>query len=210
MEAGLLRLHLPALQRVNICGLRDRGRLHLDRDSLLEAADLESLSLEGFENVTMMPDCLVGLTALATLDLMACGFVNIPAALTALQDSLTSLALGRNQNLQLADSDVTKLLTLQKLRMLHMGKRSLTDPGPLHTTAAVALSVHLHYVPAPWSERSLQHLVTLQSAFLRKHGVVLDLRVPVHVAHESDSDYLSDEDLAGEDGDDEDDNEVDG
>ncbi len=189
MEEGTLRLHLPALRRLNVAGLRNSGRLRLDRDSLLEASQLEFLSLEALEAVTMMPDCLTGLTALAALELKGCGLVLIPTALTALQGSLTRLALPFNDNLQLAESDFAILLTLRKLRMLDMQKYSLTDP--LDNAAAVALSAHVRYVPAPWSERSLQHLVTLQSAFQSKHRIVLALNVHVHI--EADNESLSGE-----------------
>jgi len=189
VDEGTLRLHLPALRRLDIAGLRNRERLRLDWDSLREASQLEFLSLEALAAVTLIPGCLTGLTALATLELKGCGLVLIPTALTALQGSLTRLALPFNDNLQLAETDVAILLALRKLRMLDMQKYSLTNP--LDNTAAVALSAHVRYVPAPWSERSLQHLVTLQSAFQSKHGIVLAL--DVHV--ESDNDSASEDDL---------------
>ena len=197
MDEGTLHLHLPALRRLDIAGLRQRGRLRLDRDSLLEASQLEFLSLEALEAATLMPDCLTGLTALATLELKGCGLVLIPTALTALQGSLTRLALPFNDNLQLAESDFAILLTLRKLRMLDMQKYSLTEP--LDNMAAVALSAHVRYVPAPWSERSLQHLVTLQSAFQSKHRIVLALDVHVHSAADNESPSEEEDDEGNDD-----------
>lgn len=67
-------------------------------------------------------DCFAGLSALSSLELEACGLASIPIALTALEGSLTSLAVPFNNDLQLAHEDVEILLTLRKLRRLDLRK----------------------------------------------------------------------------------------
>ena len=173
---GAIRLHLPSLHRLKICGLvPTHGSLRFDWDSFLEAFQLESLSLDMYATVTWLPDCLTGLTRLATLQLMQCGLSKIPTALTALRASLTSLALPFNDKLQLANGDIAVLLTLRRLQALDLRKWALKDP--LDNAEAVALNAKLQYEPAPWSLRSLQHLVTLPNSFHAQHGHVLALQM---------------------------------
>ncbi len=172
----MLQLHLPALRRASIHGdCVASGKLRLDRDSLQGASNLNSLSLETWELVTLLPDCLAGLPALATVELMLCGLVSVPAALTALNGILTSLALSWNDGLQLTDDDVTRLLTLRKLRHLDL-RKSFFDDAINYRVAAATVEA-LHYEPALWTTRSLQCLVALPCAFLTQHGHALEMQV---------------------------------
>ena len=196
VDGASVRLHLPKLRHLRIGGFSlTRAKLRLDRDSFSEAPRLEVLSLVGPGAVMLMPDCFAGLTALATLTLHRCGLSAIPTAVTALANSLTSLMLPFNDGLQLADDDITVLLALSKLQTLDLRKQSLLSLPDNPT--AVAVSAHLHYVPAPWSECSLKRLVRLPSAFIAKHGRAIALEVHV----EPETDQLSDEDEdEGDDG----------
>ena len=187
MEEEPICLHLPALRRVAIS---NSGKLRLDGSSFLDATRLENLSLSGHGSVTVMPDCFAGLTALATLELRLCGFAVIPTALTALQDSLTALALSDNDDLQLTKAGVMTLLALRKLRTLELLKRDLVDALD-NRAAAAAVSAQFKYTPAAWSSRSLQRLVTLPNAFLARHGHVLDLQL-------ADKDDTDEEQSSGE------------
>ena len=189
---GTLRLHLPELRQLVLSGVhRDQmssrsqeESLLLDRDSFAEPSKLEDLTLE---LVALTPDCFTGMTALAALHLQRCDLARIPAALTALAASLTWLALPFNDGLQLADDDVKILLALRKLRELDLRKQSVTAAlGWRHSEAAAAVEAHMHYQPALWSARSLQHLVDLPKAFLVQHGHVLALHV--HEAEEGQED----------------------
>ncbi len=151
------------------------GTLRVDRDSFAEAPQLEDLSLSALGAVTLMPDALTGLTTLARLELEFCGLICIPTSLTALSGSLTSLAMPYNNEMQLTKSDVTTLLALQKLQTLELQKAPMEAVVNNATTALV--TAQLHYHPALWSPRSLQHLVALPNMFLAQHGHALALRV---------------------------------
>ena len=100
----MLRLYLPELRRLSIYGDHAAsGTLRFDGDSLLVSGKLQALSLRRAGTVTFTPDSFVRLTALATLKLSSCGLIHIPAAVTALAGSLTSLALPLDNDLQMAD-----------------------------------------------------------------------------------------------------------
>ena len=129
------------------------------------------------------------LTALATLQLEACGLTSIPAALAALAGSLTSLALSHNDDLQLANDDIVTLLALGKLQNLdlrksHVRKMNHRPVCPMeaeflkeYEEAAETVAAFLQYRPPLWSPDSLQHLVNLPSAFRVHHGRTLALQV---------------------------------
>ena len=180
-----VRLHLPDLRQAAIVSSTGVGvctpgaKLRFDRESFTEAAKLTSLTLETPGITTLMPDCFTGLSALATLEMKACGLVSIPKALMAVASSLTSLALPLNNNLQLAADDVATLLALRKLQKLDLRKSSLrsalTSSGI--AAAADAVTADLRYEPPLWSLDSLQHLVSLPTAFLALHGHALVLQV---------------------------------
>lgn len=183
VQEATLSMHLPQLRRLEIIGVEEPlhtpAGLRLDRDSLQEAAKLEYLTLKyPGTPVTLQPDTFTGLTALVSLELMECGLVSIPPAVTALIGSLTSLALPYNNDLQLADDDIATLLSLQCLRQLNLRKSSFTTAfrnGDIAT--AEAAKAHLHYEPPLWSPRSLHHLVQLPGSFLAYHGHVPAMQV---------------------------------
>jgi len=120
-----------------------------------------------------LPDCFAGVPALATVELSSCGLASVPAALTALAGSLTSLAMPHNGDLQLAHGDAATLLALRKLRHLDLRKSSFENA--LSYMASRRVVEELHFEPALWTARSLQHLVTLPDAFRAQHGHALDL-----------------------------------
>ena len=193
VEEGVLRLNLPALRRVGIrCNCLASGKLRLDRDSFRGAAGIEFLSLETSKPMTLLPDCFAGLTALATVELERSGLVSVPAALTALSGSLTSLSLSWIDNLQLNDDDVATLLTLRMLR--HLDLRKLFFDDAIHYRVAAAAVEELRYEPALWTTRSLQRLVMLPKAFLAQHGHDLDMEVhqELDVYEESESEEEDD------------------
>ncbi len=178
VDDGLLRLHLPALRQATLCGNCDRGTvgtLRVDRDSFAEPPQLEYLVLSALGAMTVMPDAFTGLTALARLDLSECGLIRVPTAVTALSGSLTSLAMPYNNELQLTADDVRTLLALRKLQTLDLQKEPFEHV--LAGGAAASVTAQLHYGPALWSQRSLQHLVALPNIFLARHGHALALRL---------------------------------
>jgi len=179
VETGRLRLRLPALRRANIVGYRrtniTRGRLDCDQDSFSETEHLRSLRLQEHGTVVLMSNCLACLTVLAKLELESCGLASIPAAVTALEDSLASLALPFNPDLQLADSDVTVLLALRKLRKLDL--RKVLSGSQLNGALARAVKAKLRYSPSLWSVGSLQHLLNLPNDFSARHGHALAVQV---------------------------------
>ena len=179
VETGHLRLQLPALRRANIVGYRrtniTHGRLVCDQDSFSETEQLESLRLQEHGTVVLMSNCLVALTVLATLELESCGLANIPAAVIALEGSLTSLALPFNPDLQLAHSDIATLLALRKLRKLDL--RKILSGSQLNGALARAVKAKLRYSPSLWSVGSLQHLLNLPNAFSARHGHALAVQV---------------------------------
>ena len=178
MENARLRLRLPALRRANIVACwttnTTRGTLRCDEVSFLETVQLKSLRLHGHGTVTLMPNCLEGLTALAMLKLESCGLANIPTAVLALAGSLTLLALPFNADLQLASSDVTTLLALRKLRKLDLRKTFVGSD--LNGSLSEVVIAHLRNHPV-WSEDSLQHLLDLRNAFNGRHGHALAVQV---------------------------------
>ncbi len=178
-DEGLLRLCLPELREILIDGHRGtNGGLRLDGNSLLETPKLQTLVLDAPGTVTFTPDCFARSTPLTAIKLRKCGLTSIPSALTALCGSLTLLSLPLNDRLQLADDDTKVLLSLRKLRKLHLQKSSLrTAFKDGDTAVAAAVKAHLHHEPALWSQRSLQHLVQLPVAFLLQHGHVPELKV---------------------------------
>ena len=111
------------------------------------------------------PDCFAGLTKLATLDLPECRLAKIPAALTALEGSLTSLVLTYAEGLELAHDDVTILLALRNLRKLDIRRRwfQLERAG---NAAAAELRGELIW----WNRSSMARLVDLPIAFYEQHG----------------------------------------
>ena len=183
VQEAVLRMHLPQLRHLELVGVEEiqhtPAGLCLDRSSLQETAKLESLALKyPGPVVTLQPDCFTGLTALASLELSACGLASIPSAVTALVDSLTSLALPCNDGLQLADDDIATLLALQKLRQLDLQKSPFGEAfEDVDTDLANAVESHLRYEPVLWSQRSFQRLVQLPGAFLAQHGHVPVLKV---------------------------------
>jgi len=177
LEEPLRLHHLPELRRLALEGDRpDSGTLHFDKDSFLGSGKLEYLSVHRPGRLAIMPDSFVGLTALATLELLDCHPSHIPAAVTALSGSLASLSLSFNGALQLTDDDVGRLLTLRKLRGLDLRKRSFVMELGL-AAAARTVAAQLRYQPALWSPRSLQHLIELSNAFVMRDGRALALRV---------------------------------
>ena len=186
VSEGTLRLRLPDLRRAMFDGVfRDQmelpdtpASLLLDRDSFKDAAKVETLEICTYGTLTLLPDCFTALTALHTLRLYDCGLANIPAALTALAGSLTSLTVSYTTELQLDSDVVATLLLLRTLRKLHLPKTSLStamrDSG---TAAADVLEAHLGFQPALWTTRSLQHLVELPGAFLAQNGHALALHL---------------------------------
>ena len=143
-----------------------QNRLDVDWESFRHAGKLQSLSFRGMKTVSLLPDSLVVLPALATLELEDCGIVSIPVALTALTDSLTRLALAANNALQLDSEGFLTLLALRKLRMLDLRKPAPHGPGGAMATQ-----------PLNWSPRSVCHLVKLCPAFMEQHGHMPALRV---------------------------------
>ena len=67
------------------------------------------------------------------------------------------------------------LLALPKLRTLNLRKDSMTSA--LETVSFDEVQAELRYEPAPWSLRSLQHLLKLPNASLAKHGHALAVEV---------------------------------
>ena len=156
----LLRVHLPALRQLKISGYFKvgAGKLSIDRDSLSDAARLETLIIKHPGAVTLTPDSFTGLTALATLKLKSCGLARIPSAVAALAGSLTSLSLPLNDSLQLKHDDNIALLALPELQTLDLRKTGYT----MYDT---------------WSLRSMQRLVRLPDAFFDRHEHALDIRL---------------------------------
>ena len=168
-------MHLPELRRLELFGDRPVRTLRFERDSFVGASKLESVLVIRAGLLAIMPDSFVGLTALkARRKLHECGVSHIPAAVTALSGSLTSLVLYGNNALQLTSDDVARVLTLRKLRILNLQKRSFKVVMG-HPAAANTVAAHLRYQPALWSPRSLQHLIELSSAFVVQHGRALAL-----------------------------------
>ena len=165
---------MPALRRASITAysrLHNRSVLHINRDSFVGAAKLEFFSLHGLGTLQLklMPDCLSELAGLATIELKECGLTNIPAALTALAGSLTSLALPRNHALQVANEDVVTILALPQLKLLDLRKHAP------HVTVTYE-NVRLTEL-AFWSMRSLQHLCNLQACYHAQHGHLVALEM---------------------------------
>lgn len=176
VEEGVVRLQLPALRRLRINGVDTTSRrLRLDRDSFRGTAKLKHVWFDAHQSIDMLPDCLVGLPALATVMLSSCGLASIPAALTALRGSLTSLELPYNDALQLTSVGVKTVLALQELQYLDLNKSSFADDDVVSHRASDAVVTELGYQPALWSVRSVQHLSALSKAFLAQHGRELDL-----------------------------------
>ena len=191
VDEGVVRLHLPALRRARIdsFSIQTRGKLRLDRDSFRAARQLERLSLDTHEAVTLLPECLAGLTALAAVNLTGCGLVRIPEALTAVSAGLSSMALPYNDELQLANSDVATLLPLRRLRHLDLRKTPFDEA--IDYGLASAVLGELHYEPPLWSMRSLQRLVSFLSAFFALHGHAVDLLMDENIEEEADQDSES-------------------
>jgi len=174
---GVLRLHLPELQRSSIWRTYlASGTLRIDADSFRVSSKLQALSLDRGGTVLLSPDSFSRLSALAMLKLDTCGLIGIPAAVTALAGSLTSLALADNDDLQLTSDGCTHLLALKKLTTLDLQKSGMD--AALHragVTAPHAVLAHLNETANPWSPQSLQHLVELPGAFLAQNGHSLAL-----------------------------------
>ena len=167
---GSLRLHLPALRSATITAapLWRCGHLNVDGDSFRHASGLELLWFRHTASVRFLPDCFLGLPALATVELYSCDVWRIPEALTGLRCSLTHLELPCNDALQLWDEGISTLLALSKLRTLNLRKppsRSLDSWSTGGTDSS------------KWLPDSLQHLMDLPSAFLNRHGHELNLQV---------------------------------
>ncbi len=197
MNDGVLRLHLPELQRSSIWRTYlASGTLRIDADSFRVSSKLQALSLDHCGTVSLTPDSLTRLTALATFKLDTCGLVRVPAAVTALAGSLTSLALPYNDGLQLTDDGCTRLLTLKKLKNLDLQK-SCVDMA-LHIaglTAPNAVLQHLDNNANPWSPQSLQHLVELPGAFLAQNGRLLALTMYKEDSSDEDSSEGEEDDV---------------
>ena len=171
----MLRTYLPALARALFFALSPTsGNLQLDKDSFLTPAQLEFLWLSHF-NVTTTPDCFTRLPALATLELFECGLSSIPAALTALAGSLTSLVLANNDDLQLRHDDVNILLALGKLRKLDLRKIEWAQPVEAGNPAAGYMG--RPYDASCWLRSSLQRVVELLTGFHQQHGHALAIEL---------------------------------
>ena len=128
--------------------------------ALRAPSDWSLLALDDLGTVHLEPDCLTGLKSSATLQLRECGLASISPALTSLGGSLqTWLQLPFNNDLQIADDDVTIRLALRKLRKVDLRKMSVNDS--VVGSTSTALRAQLRYDPAAWSFRSLRHLVEL-------------------------------------------------
>ena len=174
------------------------ARLELDSESFLETPELTSLSFHCMKPLSLMPDCLTGLTALARLSVCRGGLVSIPHALTALSDSLTLLGLRWNDALQLAHQDVTVLMALRKLQTLDLVKSVVDDMEYFPDAANQAgreLAGQLDFTPSLWTRRSEQHFAQLPASFLVEHGHTLALRLDLG---DSDNEEFSDDDQFGD------------
>ncbi len=180
-------------------GYKEAATLTLDADSFRSAAQLTSLAFTSARRLVLMPDCLMGLTALVRLTIYDCGLASIPSALEALGGSLTRLALPYNDAMQLAHNDVTVLLALRRLRMLDLRKTNaldlLDDNEDLEQAAgqvANAVVAKLHFEPSTWSNLHVQQFAELAASFALEHGRKLALQTAWTVTDEAeDEDNIS-------------------
>lgn len=147
----------------------------MDRSSF-SAAQPERISINQIR-LSLTTGCFGGMTALAMLKLNKCGLTTVPAALTALAGSLTSLELRHNDDLQLADDDVTVLLALGKLQKLNLQKLCHEVPTEAANLVAGALIAQDGSGLVLWTQRSVQLLEELSATFLMQHGRALALQV---------------------------------
>ena len=131
---GTLRLgSLPAL--VNCClvwnyiqghvlHLTKGHVLHLTPDSFSGATGLTDLKLFHHSRLQMAPRCLRGLSMLVKLRLVDCGLTAVPAELSDVRHTLRLLYISQNAELEISCVGFDTLLSLPKLEILDVNKRS--------------------------------------------------------------------------------------
>jgi len=183
-DANLVRLHgLPELRS---CSLRGYGlatelNLRIDPYSFKGALKLQELRLNIDENLDIQPGSLEQLTALTKLALFACGLRSVPAGVESLSNTLQVLELRGNERLQIDNDAVSAFLQCSELTRLSLDKEELVRCTWENDFGASTCPEQEGYAPAPWSLESVSHLMQLPSAFHKRHGRDLDVRLKIDI-----------------------------
>ena len=155
-DGNVLRLHLPELRQLALSWHHWQPGM-LDDEAFRQTSKLEDLSVSTAmlgepTALTLAPRCFARLTGLKDLTLANCGLTGVPSAVGALSDSLTSLSLEGNYDLELGEADVNMLLRLRRLRQLDVCKDDCDDED--HR----------------WNNSSIQALIDLPGRWVAQHG----------------------------------------
>lgn len=96
--------------------------LHLTPFSFSEATGLTKLTFTDHRQLQLTPHCFDSLSMLVYLSLDNCGLTAVPAALSGVQDTLKTLDLRRNAELQIGQAGFETLLALPALEQIDLRK----------------------------------------------------------------------------------------
>lgn len=150
-------------------------KLCIDAASFSGAPELEELHLQYDRSLKLQPGSLNQLTGLTKLALLECGLQTVPSVVTALCSTLFVLDLSGNDSLQLDDAGVKIIVACSQLRTLSMCKHEVREWEDCF--GLKRKRQERGYGPSPWSLRSVLHLTQLPSAFCKRYGQSLDLRL---------------------------------